>query len=255
MMGLRGQGNRTVSIVMPAYNAESTIKKSIESVLSQTYEDWELIIVDDSSTDKTVDLIKAYVAKDERITLVTSNVNNGVVKSRNAAIKKAGGRYIAFLDSDDYWTDDKLSLQVQILINTSACCTHSSYYRFTSEGVESMVECLPRVTRQDMLSSNKIGNLTGVYDVHKVGKKFQKEVGHEDYLMWLDVLNEGFSIGVKKPLAYYRVSSLSLSSNKVKAAYWHYLILKNEVGLSGFQLIKSFATYFSNSMIKRLKKK
>lgn len=249
------QGNRTVSIVMPAYNAELTIVESIESVLRQTYQDWELIVVDDKSADGTVDLVKSYVNRDERVHLITSPVNGGVVKSRNAAIDKAKGRYIAFLDSDDYWVEDKLGLQIQLLVNSEACCSHSSYYRFSSDGIESLVGCLTEVSLQDMLMSNKIANLTGIYDVSKVGKVYQKDIGHEDYLMWLNILNSGFSIGVEKPLAYYRVSSSSLSGNKFKAAWWHYQILKNEVGLSGWQLAKSLTTYFRDNIIKRLQNK
>ena len=104
-----------VSIIMPAYNAADKIETSVDSVLNQTYQNWELLIINDCSKDNTVEVVKKYIEKDDRIILIDLIANLGVAKARNAGIKRANGKYIAFLDSDDYWTSDKLLKQTSFM--------------------------------------------------------------------------------------------------------------------------------------------
>lgn len=242
-----------VSIVMPAYNARKTISESIESVLMQSYTNFELIIVDDYSSDDTARIIEGYLI-DPRVKFLMSDKNGGVASARNKAIVLAKGKYLAFLDSDDVWMESKLEVQLRYMESSGLLCCHTSYCRMNSSMTKrlSVVDAKEIVTFDEMLTSNYIGNLTGIYDAFALGKFYQSENGHEDYLMWLNVISETKSIGVPEVLAMYRVLDNSLSSNKFKAAIWHYRILKNEVGLEPYKRYYCFFIYILKAIIKRI---
>lgn len=231
--------HQLVSIIMPAYNCEAFIKESIESVIAQTYSDWELIIVNDCSTDNTQAVITEF--SDTRITLINNKVNQGVANSRNIAIEKAEGRFIAFLDSDDLWYNTKLEKQVMALdkAGANAVCSHSSYERIDELGcILTRVSIKNSVDFKTLLKSNFIGNLTGIIDRSKVTLPKQKKVKHEDYVMWLEVLSSKksfFSLGVPEVLAKYRVRAGSISANKFKSLTWHWHILRYHMRLNIFQ--------------------
>lgn len=222
---------------MPAYNAAGTIAQAVESVISQTYENWELLIVDDCSTDGTAELVRREYADDGRIRLIDNAANRGVSKSRNIAIELADGEYIAFLDSDDWWEPGKLQEQLALMDATGAKCCHSHYRRISGEtGAElSVVRAPRRVTLRDMYLTNQIGNLTGIYRTAALGKFFQPEVRHEDYAMWLSILKVTDSVCVDNVLANYRVARHSLSGNKIRSLMWHYLILRDSLQLPRFK--------------------
>lgn len=164
-----------ISIVMPAYNVEKYISDSIDSVLNQEINDFELIIIDDNSQDNTADVINKY--SDPRIVLITNLTNLGVSATRNIGIRAANGKYIAFLDSDDIWLPHKLSLQITQL-NNGWDVVSSNYIAFESNTDNKVVERKsPNViSYSDMLKSNFIGNLTGIYNVQKIGKIYQKKI-------------------------------------------------------------------------------
>ncbi|HDM8138697.1 glycosyltransferase family 2 protein [Vibrio parahaemolyticus] len=224
-----------VSIIMPAYNASRFIKDSILSVMSQTYSDWELIIVNDHSTDDTKDIVESFSRLDNRIQLLhNQETSRGAYFARNLGLRNAKGRFICFLDSDDKWLPEKLDRQLEIMISEGYSVCHAGYFRITeSDTLINSVTVLEKVTYHEQLKSNRIPNLTGIYDSQKIPIIEQKNIGHEDYNMWLDILKKSPSIGIKEPLAYYRVVDNSLSSNKFKAARWHYSILRSqkEIGL------------------------
>ena len=228
-----------VSIIMPAYNCEAFIKESIESVMAQTYTHWELIIVNDCSTDNTLAVVTEF--SDPRVTLINNEVNLGVANSRNIAIEKAEGRFIAFLDSDDLWYSTKLEKQVIALCKAgeNTVCSHSSYERIDEFGsVLTRVSIKNSVKFKTLLKSNFIGNLTGIIDRSKVVLPKQKEVKHEDYVMWLEILSSGqdfYSLGVPEVLAKYRVRAGSISANKLKSLTWHWHILRYHMRLNIFQ--------------------
>lgn len=241
------------SIIMPAYNAESTIAKSIESVLSQTHEHWELIITNDCSTDSTQSIIDYYAALDSRIIITKNEKNLGVAKTRNISILKSKGTFISFLDTDDLWHPTKLEKQINLLNNGwNVVC--SNYTTFSSEQTQMPQERIspPIITYSDMLKSNFIGNLTGSYNCKILGKIEQKEIGHEDYVMWLDIIQKsGNAFCIQEPLAKYRVSDSSLSSNKFKAIKWQWSIYRNELKFSRSKSLYYFSHYILNALRKR----
>jgi glycosyltransferase involved in cell wall biosynthesis len=206
------------SVIMPAYNAAGTILDAVNSVLKQTFHDYEIIIVEDASKDNTREVIEELVCKNNNcIKAIFLDENKGVAEARNEAIRIARGKYLTFLDSDDLWLENKLEEQLRILGN-GADIVFSSYYRLLPNGRRKKVTVPKMVTYKQMLGCNFIGNLTGAYNCHNLGKIYQKSIGHEDYLMWLELLKiASKATGIQEPLAIYRVGALSLSSNKLKA--------------------------------------
>jgi teichuronic acid biosynthesis glycosyltransferase TuaG len=244
-----------VSVVMPAYNAAAYISASIQSVLDQTYPHLELIIIDDCSTDNTREIVEAYQAKDERIILRSNPHNLRVAATRNKGIEAARGKYLAFLDSDDLWLPNKLQYQVELLESGSVDMLCSSYFRFYADGKEVLVNPPKRIDFSGMMAGNPVGNLTGIYNCEKLGKFYQKAVGHEDYIMWIHIVKAaGLATGIQIPLAKYRVLETSVSSNKFRSAYWVWLVFRNELQMNLFSSGINFYKYFSTSIFTRIKK-
>ncbi|ELV7518900.1 glycosyltransferase family 2 protein, partial [Photobacterium damselae] len=154
---------------MPAYNAGSTIQESIDSVISQTYDNWELIVIDDYSTDDTVSRVNSF--HDKRIKLIKNDINRGVAITRNIGIQKTSSRFIAFLDSDDLWLPEKIELQVKELLSSeNAVCSHSGFYRIDRDGnTINEVQAEKIVNARKQRYGNFIGNLTGIIDTKKLG--------------------------------------------------------------------------------------
>ncbi|HIF9351678.1 TPA: glycosyltransferase family 2 protein [Photobacterium damselae] len=243
-----------VSIIMPVFNAEKTVIRSIESILKQTYSNWELLITNDNSTDNSKAIILDKILNDERVFIFDNN-GSGAFSARNNCIKQASGDYIAFLDSDDIWHEKKLELQIEAMKKNNCLASHSSYYRVDECGnAISLIQPKENVTYKDMFTHNHIGNVTGIYNANILGKFYQKNIGHEDYEMWLRILKKTDSIGVLEPLASYTVSAKSLSSNKFKAAKWHYNILRNEIGLNVLKSSFYFSHYVFNAIKTRSSK-
>lgn len=209
-----------VSVIMPSYNAGRTIAQSIQSVISQGYQNWELIIVDDKSTDNTCDIISHYAAEDPRIRPVFLEKNSGGPASpRNHGLKLARGRYIAFLDSDDLWLPTKLEVQISYMDNSASAFCCSSYNVIDHKGNKTGEHHPPvRAGYDDLLRRNTIGCLTVVFDAQQVGILSFPQIGHEDYALWLDVTHNGHVVhGIPEVLAIYRLSPGSVSSNKFRA--------------------------------------
>ena len=156
--------NNLVSIIMPAYNAELYIASAIESILGQTYQSWELLVVNDASSDSTGKIVEDIKQKDSRIRLFTNKSNQGIAESRNLALENARGKFIAFLDSDDLWMPDKLSKQVDFMNRNNSYISYSGYKRINEHGQRLGTVMPPELIRYDyLLKSNHIGNLTGIY--------------------------------------------------------------------------------------------
>ena len=154
-----------VSIIIPSYNCAGFIGETIESIRSQTYVDWEMLITDDCSMDNSVEVISQYVKKDPRIKLYRLSKNGGPGAARNNSIEKAKGRFIAFCDSDDRWVPEKLEKQLELMQEKNAGCCFGSYYECTEDGKPiSIVEAKPILTFNDEKHANQIGCLTGIYD-------------------------------------------------------------------------------------------
>lgn len=245
-----------VSIITPCYNSSPYIGETIKSVISQTYTNWEMIIVDDCSTDNSAEIIKEYAKTEKRIIyLRTEKPSGSPTRPRNIAIKNAKGRFIAFLDSDDIWLPDKLQNQINLFKCYNDIAIAFSYYeKINEEGQRNgrIVTSPSIVSYESLLYGNVIGNLTGMYDTSKVGKIYLDYVGHEDYVLWLSILKKGYIARSTKSVdALYRVRYESISSNKLKVLKWTWNIYTKNEKL-GF--IKS-AYYFSFYAIKALLKK
>ncbi|MFB1421494.1 glycosyltransferase family 2 protein [Citrobacter freundii] len=243
--------NEVVSIVMPAYNAEKYIKESINSVMAQDFQNWRLYIVDDASSDNTVDIINGFC--DKRITLIYNEKNLGVARSRNRALNMCAGKYITFLDSDDIWCKDKLSKQLEILEQGWAVVC-ANYTTFRNENEIIRMRCSPEIiTYSMMLKSNFIGNLTGIYNKEVLGVVYQEPYGHEDYIMWLKILSvTKKAYCIQQPLAKYRLSAASLSSNKLNAILWQWNIYRKHLRLSSVKSAYFFLFYLFYSIKKRV---
>jgi len=215
-----------VSIIMPAYNAEKYIGASIESVLEQSYKNWELIIVNDDSKDATPEIINQYAKKDKRLVVTKNTTNQGIAKTKNKAIKLARGQFISFLDNDDCWYSNKLEKQIQVLEETSYPFVFSSYDKMDADGkkIKSKVRVSGKYDYKKMLRANYIGALTAIYSVEALGKfYFDDRFVIEDYVYWLQLLKEtNFAFAINEPLAIYRVHADSFSRSRWKVVRSNY---------------------------------
>ena len=249
---LETQATPAVSVIIPAYNAEATIKASIDSVLMQTFTDWELIIVDDCSTDSTVSIAMAFAAEDSRIRLLQNPKNAGVAATRNKALSHAQGKWIAFLDSDDLWRSDKLELQLQFAEEMDAKITYTgtAYMNATGEMFNYYLPAVTKLSYKALLRRNLM-SCSSVMVRRDVMVPFPQGYMHEDYAVWMQILrNEGCAYGLDEPLLIYRMSGQSKSSNRVRSAKMTYNAYKH----AGYGVLTSLsltARYALHSIIKR----
>lgn len=237
---------KLVSVITAAFNSASSIGDSIKSVQAQTYKDWEMFIVDDDSEDNTCQIVEQFAKSDSRIRLIRHQQNTGPAKSRNTGIEAAGGRYIAFLDSDDLWLPDKLESQTAFMGKHECALSCTAYKKIDENGniVGSTVGVPDRTDYQKLLFTNVIGNLTAMYDVRKLGKVYLPVVAHEDYALWLKILKMGYeAYGLNECLALYRIRSNSVSGNKIKAASYQWKIYRELEKLSLHKSISCFVRY------------
>jgi teichuronic acid biosynthesis glycosyltransferase TuaG len=239
--------NKLVSIIVPSYNSAEYISDTIESVLNQSYNHWEMIIVDDGSSDHTLKVIQKFVKKDIRIKLFINENNSGPAISRNRAIKESKGRFIAFLDSDDLWLPDKLSLQIDFMIKNNFFFSYSYYSQINEKGnFIKNIDFLPKkVSYYSTMKSNKIGCLTAVYDIDFFGKVYMENLkNRQDYTLWLKLLKKvDFAYCVPVVLAKYRVRDNSISSSKLKLINYHWIIYRHIEKKSFFKSLYYISNY------------
>ena len=245
---------KLVSVIMPNYNGAKYISIAIESVIFQTYPFWELIIIDDCSTDNSVNIIEEYVAKDKRIKLIRLPKNSGAAIARNTGIEVALGQYIAFLDSDDVWLPNKLEKQITFMKDNDIDLTYSSFYIINESGHIKVIRTIKeRISYKDLLKTNWIGNLTGIYDTQKLGKVFMENVRHEDYTLWLKILKKiKFAYGLNEPTAKYRILARSYSSNKFNTIQWMWHIYRKIEKLNILQSAYYLISYIFHGIKKRM---
>lgn len=222
-----------VSIVMPSYNSEKFIKDSIESVLNQTYPFWELLIVDDYSMDKSVEIIKSF--KDERIKLFQNEVNSGAAISRNRALREASGKWIAFLDADDIWLPTKLEEQLQFMADKDYHFTFTDYRICVNGKLENVIRTAPnKVNFKKIKKYCYFSTITVMYDAEKIGLiQIGNIKKNNDYAMWLKALKLADAYRYPKCLSFYIKHENSISSgSKLKLIKWHYILFRNECGYS-----------------------
>lgn len=246
--------NDLVSIIMPSYNSQKTIAESIESVLEQTYENWELLITDDCSSDDTVEIIKIFCERDNRIKLFELENNSGAGAARNYSINEAKGRFIAFLDSDDCWSSEKLSKQLSFMQKEDSKFSFSWYQKVSNENRLGNIVTAPKKVRySDILSSNSIGCLTAIYDVNYFGKVYMPLIRkRQDMALWLKLLEIiEFADCVQECLAYYRTDS-GMTTNKFSVAINQWRFYRDYLGLNLFVSARLFLTYSVSGLRKFL---
>ena len=244
-----------VSIITPAYNAEKYIAETIESVLAQTYQKWEMLIVNDCSTDNTTEIVQNYVGKDKRIKLINLKKNSGAAIARNTAIQNAKGRYIAFLDSDDLWKKEKLQKQIQFMQQNEYAFTYTSYEHFkeVKENIQNQVQIPKSLNYKQALKGNKIGCLTVMLDRKHIPNIHFTTQSHEDYILWLNILKQGIiAYGIQESLALYRTgNSKSISSNKLQSTLWTWNVYRESQRLSVVKSMYYMWFYVVNGLRKR----
>lgn len=244
-----------VSVITPLYNSEDYIAETIESVINQEYTHWEMIIVDDCSTDGSAAIVERYARQDSRVKYYRLDKNYGApYAARNLATEKASGRFIAFLDSDDLWSPEKLRIQVGFMLRHGYAISFTAYRKIyeMDESREKTITVREVVDYKQMLKTNHIGCLTAMYDTSKTGKLLQPGPQfHEDYIMWLQTLKKGFkAYGINQVLATYRVHRKSISTNKFKMAVVTWNIYRKNMKLNLLNAIWYFLHYSINGLKK-----
>lgn len=250
----RSESTPLVSVIMPAYNAEKYIEQAIRSVQKQTVRSWELIVVDDRSTDKTAEQIRRLAAEDMRIIPVYSETNHGAAESRNIALRQCRGEFVALLDADDVWHPQKLERELERARKTDADLVYSSYAMIDEQGTRCFSDFIVEESTdlQSMLNCNTIGCSTVLMKAKVLEKRpFVTDFYHEDYVMWLSLLKAGCTaVGVRDILVDYRVARGSRSFNKLKSARNRWRVYRDYLKLPLIPSVKAMVGYAINGLKK-----
>ena len=247
--------NKLVSIIMPSYNTGNYIGESIAAVLEQSYTDWELIIVDDCSTDNTEQIVESF--RDERIRYLKNEKNSGAAVSRNKALLEAKGKWIAFLDSDDLWSEDKLEKQIRFMQENEYYFSYTKYSEIDEESksLNVMVSGPKVITKRGMFRYCWPGCLTVMYDREKIGLIQIEDIKkNNDYAMWLKVIKKSKCYLLNEDLAKYRKRSGSISNHSYrKLIKWHYKLFRQAEKMGFIRSIYHTIGNLFFGVIKKLK--
>ncbi|RFU63984.1 teichuronic acid biosynthesis protein TuaG [Peribacillus glennii] len=251
-----GDNRPLVSIITPCYNACEFIDKTIESVKKQTFKDWEMIIVDDCSTDGTRAKLKRHSESDSRIRAIYLHENGGAAVARNTALQHANGRYVAFLDSDDSWKPGKLDKQLDFMQQNHYAFTFTAYECISSDGVR-LNKTIPApdlITYDDLLKNTIVGCLTVMIDREQTGQIEMPNIRtRQDLATWLGILKKGvIGYGLNENLAEYRVGNASISKNKWKAAKMNWFVYRKVEKLNMVKAFWCFSHYAVHAVLKRI---
>lgn len=240
-----------VTIITPVFNSASTINDTYTSINSQTFVDWEWIVVDDNSVDGSFAILYEFSEKDDRINVFQNSVNSGAGVSRNKAIEKAKGRYIAFLDADDVWHKTKLEKQLAFMQKNDIAFSYTYYQKFDSNGDLGIVKPPGEVTYEQLIYSNVIGCLTAIYDTDKIGKRYMPIIRkRQDFGLWLNILKDvPKAYCLQENLAKYRVDT-GMTQNKLSVLGHQWRFYRDIVGLSLFRAFYTFCIYAYKGYIK-----
>lgn len=243
-----------VSIIMPAYNSGNTISRAIQSVLDQTYSEFELLVIDDGSTDNTVDIVNFYIKTDSRIVLLRNPRNLGVAASRNHGCRMAQGEYLAFLDSDDMWFEDKLEKQVSFMLRKGcdlSCTAYAYAHPHEQPSRDKRAYRVPEsISYEQLLKENVIGCSTVMLKATALnGHAFCGDYAHEDYVLWLELAKAGKTLcGLDEVLTGYSYGGRS--ANKFKAGKNRWIIYRRAQKLSLPKALYYMACYILNAIRK-----
>lgn len=237
-----------VSIITPCFNGERFLADTIESVLNQSYTNFEMIIIDDGSTDNTTEIAKEYSLLDSRVKYL-HQPNAGSASARNNGIRNAEGQYIVLLDHDDLWNEDFLEKQIGFITKNNAVCVCSSYERINenSKQLGIITKAKPSITVKDMYVRNYVGCLTGVYDCSAYGKVYLNEELkslRDDYAYWIDIAKTvGTIYGNQEVLAKYRIYEQSCTGDKKRLVIIQYQFYRNYLKLGRIKSIANVITW------------
>ena len=248
-----------VSIIVPVYNVEKYICETIECVRKQTYDNWELLLVEDCSKDNTVAVILEYLdeVQDARVRLIRQEKNNGAARSRNRGLREAGGRYIAYLDADDLWVPEKLEKELAFMEEKQAAFAFTGY-EFADEngkGLGKVVRVPEILTYKEALKNTTIFTTTVMFDTEKIDKKFLEMpiIKSEDTALWWKVLRSGYvAYGLDENLVRYRRAGKSLSSNKLEAMRRIWNLYRKAEGMSIPSSAYHFCFWAVNAVLRRV---
>lgn len=246
--------NKLVSVILPVYNAEKFVFEAIQSVLSQSHKNLELIVIDDASADSSLQILQSF--DDPRVKIFSLTKNEGVANARNIGLKKSSGEFIAFIDSDDVWLPDKLTEQLKFLECEKVDLCYSYFDRSNPTGnyLSTVSSLSENLKYSQLLKSNCIPMLTAIVRKDSIGDTTFKSAHHEDYIFWLELTRNKKLTGklLKKVTAIYRVRSDSISGNKIKSFLWTWKVYRRFEHIS---LLKSckLIIFYLNSGIKKHK--
>ncbi|WP_237061646.1 glycosyltransferase family 2 protein [Microbulbifer zhoushanensis] len=248
--------DNSISVIMPAFNVAPFIQEAIESVLQQSHSELELIIVNDSSTDRTCDVVESFCAVDPRVRVLNSRKNLGGAGARNLGLEAARFRYVAFIDGDDLWHCEKLKRQLSALKSRGAQLTYTAVQKVDSTGCPfgAMQAVELEVNYNTLLANPLIVCSSVLIDYDALGRPLMPDIRkRQDFAFWLKLLREGaLAHGINEPLTYYRVRAGSLSSNKLSAARYTWRVYRDFELLPLSEAIPSFVSYALRAFLKRL---
>jgi teichuronic acid biosynthesis glycosyltransferase TuaG len=236
------------------YNSSQFIEECICSVLRQTYSNWELLLIDDGSTDNTLDIVEQYTQNDKRVKVLLHEKNSGVSVARNTGLSHVTGRYVAFLDSDDIWVPEKLEKQIVFSQSSLAPLVYCQYVRISEKGIPLSVVTVPsQATYNSLLRGNIIACSSVLIDTERISVEPFVSVGHEDYVLWLTLLKKiDCAYGVHDSLMLYRVHHASLSKNKWRAMQYQWYIYRRIEYLTFIKSLYFFIYYVFFNIKKRV---
>lgn len=245
-----------VTIIVPVYNREKYIKETLQSILNQTYTNYEVIFVDDASTDASTSILEEYTKNNAKFKLIKLRKNMGVSFARNIGIRKASGRYVAFLDSDDLWLPHRLEEQIKFAKGNNYAFTYSAFKYITDDGskISKKIEVPFELDYDTALLNTRILTITALIDLQKIPKYlcYMPRFKHEDMATWWKILKNGYTAyGLNKTLAYCRITEKSRSGNKIKSAYFRWKLYRKIEKLNIFKSIYCFIHYVFNAVKKR----
>ena len=246
-----------VSIITPCYNSELYIEDCVNSVIAQSYDKWEMIIVDDCSSDSSLEKIMLFSDIDSRIRIIKLEENHGASVARNIALEDANGSFIAFLDADDFWEPLKLERQINFMKKNNIAFSFTSYKITSQSGdiTNNIVRAPKEISYNSYLKNTIIGCLTVIINRKITGSfKFPKIKSSHDMALWLEIMRRGYNAyGLHTSYAFYRIVATSNTANKLHAATDVWRVYRDIENLSLFYSLFCFANYVINALKKRIK--
>jgi teichuronic acid biosynthesis glycosyltransferase TuaG len=248
--------NHLISIILPTYNSETFISETISSVINQTYQNWELIIIDDCSTDNSMSIVDSFSKNENRIKFFKNKTNSGAAISRNIGLENSSGRFISFIDSDDVWELNKLEIQIKFMIVNNYAISFTEYNLIDEKGISlnKTIKVVNEIDYYGYLKNTIIGMSTSMIDLTKTEKfEFKNIRTRQDTYLWITLLKRGLiAQGLNKTLVNYRVRKDSISANKYKAAKQVWKLYYNFEKLGLLKSTYYFSYYIFNAIKKRI---